>query len=197
MLTLFVSTSAFFRLSSQTKKIFSSCLVFFSFFYNKDGTKMKNIIKTCSCIINSQWEEIIPWHSSRNQQWVHGRKGERRSARIPNVFLFLGTSRSMTVDERSQRFTPCCDVRISHPSSPVARFRAQRLYERDARQVERKIKRAPFSPVHRSVITLLCGFCRSCAAFTSRVRVRDELSRLSLCRARARAANCSAELNDA
>lgn len=52
----------------------------------------------------------------------------------------------MTVDERSQCFTPCCDVRISHPSSPEARFRAQRLYERDARQVERKIKRAPFSP---------------------------------------------------
>ena len=113
----------------------------------------------------------------------------------PEQFLFLGTSRSMTVDERSQRFTPCCDVRISHPSSPEARFRAQRLYERDARQVERKIKRAPFSPVHRSVITLLCGFCRSCAAFTSRLRVRDELSRLSLCRARA--AICSTELNDA
>jgi len=64
----------------------------------------------------------------------------------PEQFLFLGTSRSMTVDERSQRFTPCCDVRISHPSSPETRFRAQRLYERDARQVERKIKRAPFSP---------------------------------------------------
>ena len=48
-----------------------------------------------------------------------------------------------------------------------------------------KLSALLFPSVHRNVITLLCGFCRSCAAFTSRLRVRDELSRLSLCRARA------------
>lgn len=79
------------------------------------------------------------------------------------------------------------DVRISHPSSPEARFRAQRLYERDARQVERKIKRAPFSLAPRNIITLLCvDFVVLCAAFTTnRIRARDELSRLSLHRMRA------------
>lgn len=67
----------------------------------------------------------------------------------------------------------------------LKRVSERNAFTSDARQVERKIKRAPFSFVHRGVITLLCGFCRSCAAFTTnRVRARDELSRLSLCRVR-------------
>ena len=63
----------------------------------------------------------------------------------------------MTVDERSQRFTPRCDVRISHPSSLEVRVSERNAFTSDARQVERKIKRAPFSLVRRDVITLLCA----------------------------------------
>lgn len=143
MLTLFAFIPASLQAVLSDKRNFFFPFVLF-FFYNRE-TK-KTLLRLAVVKLIRSREQVILWRSRRNQQLVHGREGERRSARIPNDSCFLVHLARWRSMQRSQRFTPRCDVRISHPSSPEARFRAQRLYERDARQVERKIKRAPFSP---------------------------------------------------
>lgn len=111
-------------------------------------------------------------------------KGTRRLC-LGRFLLLAASPRRGDVDERSPE--PRCATSEFPIRQVSTRVSERNAFTSDARQVERKIKRAPFSlrpSVRRAVITLLCGFCRTRAASPANLaletRVENSLRRFDV-----------------